>query len=65
MTPFPPPKSTSDLLLLAYRVRPCYQCGVIGPCVHREPEVELAYIEAERFKLRMPITRETRRAKHA
>jgi hypothetical protein len=33
-------------LLEAYSVRPCWLCGVVGPCLHREPEVEAAFMEA-------------------
>lgn len=35
-----------DLLRMAY-ARPCFICGVSGPCGHREPHVELAMVAAE------------------
>ena len=49
-----------DQIQRAYELRPCFACGKIGPCVHREPAVELAYILAERAK---PPARETRQSK--
>lgn len=31
-----------QLLALAYSQRCCFICGKLGPCNHRQPEVELA-----------------------
>jgi hypothetical protein len=53
-----PRKSQTELLLDAYQVRPCAVCRGIGPCLHREPEVELAYLAAERIATRKPPGRE-------
>ena len=36
-----------QLLMLAYSRRRCFVCGKLGPCSHREPEIELAIIRAE------------------
>lgn len=37
----------SNLVHRAYEVRPCFICGKLGPCPHREFEVEAALIAAE------------------
>jgi len=36
-----------DLLRFLWSVRPCFACGQLGACGHREPDVELALYEAE------------------
>jgi hypothetical protein len=29
------------ILALAYKIRPCFHCGLNSTCEHREPEIEL------------------------
>jgi hypothetical protein len=40
-------KSVVDLVMAAYESRPCWLCGHIGCCPHREFDVELAFVVAE------------------
>ncbi len=34
-------------LLAAWDLRECFVCAVIGPCTHREPDVEWAIIQRD------------------
>ena len=43
-------KSPAEYLFIAYSTRPCFICAMIGCCRHREPWVELAYLEAANRK---------------
>lgn len=40
------PLGVSQAVALAWRYRQCFICGEYGRCAHREPEVEVALIEA-------------------
>ena len=39
------PPALIEMLLILY-ARPCLICGRSGPCGHREPEVEIALLNA-------------------
>lgn len=39
-------------LEVVWRARPCFICGRRGMCSHREPEVDLAELEARSRRLR-------------
>lgn len=30
-----------------WAIRPCWMCGARGPCGHREPEVDAAWLQAK------------------
>lgn len=53
----------SDTPLSDAYLRPCFICKLHGPCPHREPLVELAYIYARSLPERRPPARENRRVR--
>lgn len=51
-----------DRVIDSWKARPCYICGVLGGCPHRELEVDLAIVDAEIARALLPAKKEIARA---